>query len=126
MSSMSKFAEDPGVYGMRGAKRMGGAPDVGLKPMDFPITDPNGGPSLLYQQYSTHQYDQNSQTCRSKRECENFEELGDPRPDKTAAFQTLSKCQEKHFYRRSTISLLLRDQEGVYDQIYTVTEARIL
>ena len=58
MSSMSKFAEDPGVYGMRGAKRMGGAPDVGLKPMDFPITDPNGGPSLLYQQYSTHQYDQ--------------------------------------------------------------------
>ena len=36
----------------------GGAPDIGLKPMDFPTTDPNGGPSLLYQQYSTHQYDQ--------------------------------------------------------------------
>ena len=58
MSSLSKFAEDPGVYGMRGAKLRGGAPDIGLKPVDFPITDPNGGPSLLYQQYSTHQYDQ--------------------------------------------------------------------
>ena len=58
ISSLSKFSEDPKVYGMHGAGLRGGAPNIGLQPNNWETTDPNtGGPSLLYQQYSTHQYD---------------------------------------------------------------------
>jgi hypothetical protein len=57
-SNLAKFSEDPSVYGMRGARLRGAVPDNGLKPLQYMSDSNDAGPGLLYQQYSTDEYDQ--------------------------------------------------------------------